>query len=371
MNSIEPLVSIIIPIYNRALVISETLDSIIEQDYQKWECIIVDDGSTDDSSEIIQMYIDKDPRFNLYQRPDFYKKGANGARNYGFDLSKGEFIQWFDSDDIMHENMLSEKITILRAYPEYESVISQLYFFEDTIDEIKGQTTFRRPYILFYENTITWNIQVWTQSIMFRKQFLIDTNERFDESLKRLHDYDLFSRIFIKSMKKSYLLEKPLCYIRRNSQDSISTNFFIRKNITELEKSEYIVASKIIGLLINENKFSKNLEKYFYRDHKRRISNLMKTSDNEVFDNFIALVDLYLTYVNKKYKLARFYLGVRLIKIIPVDNIFLIYRRPYIIKNLIQNSKRAYKIILIKGYLASKLKKIFFEKEIPKSQSNI
>lgn len=357
-----PLVSIIIPTYNRAELLPETLDSIIAQNYKNWECIVVDDGSTDNSIEVINKYVVKDPRFKMYKRPGRYRPGANGARNYGFDLSKGEFIQWFDSDDLMHKKLLSEKISIFNNHPEYQIIISQVYFFEDK-NVLKRQTYFRKPYKLFFENTITWGIQVWTPSIMFRKQFLIDTNERFDESLKRLQDYDLFSRIFIKHPHNTYLLDKPLCYVRRNSEGAITTSFFNKKKVIELEKSEYIVANKIINLLINENKFSNNLENFFYHGHKKRISNLIRTSDRETIESFKSLVELFLTHNNKYFKLARFRLGLSLLKAIPIDNFFLIYRRPLYIKFIHINAKRGFKIFFTRGYLSTKIR----EKKLNKS----
>ena len=98
----EPLVSIIIANYNRAHLIEETLDSIKNQSYTFFECIIVDDGSTDDSVNVIQNWIQGDDRFQFFKRPKTIRKGANTCRNWGFKKkSKGELIKFFDSDDIM------------------------------------------------------------------------------------------------------------------------------------------------------------------------------------------------------------------------------------------------------------------------------
>ena len=84
-----PLVSIIIPNYNRADLIVETLNSIIAQTYTNWECIVVDDGSTDDSIKVIDEYSKLDPRIYLYIRPNHKRKGANSCRNYGLEMSRG------------------------------------------------------------------------------------------------------------------------------------------------------------------------------------------------------------------------------------------------------------------------------------------
>src|SRR5690606_34809029 len=104
----SPLVSIIIPTYNRAHLISETLDSVLAQTYTNWECIVVDDGSTDATEALLHDYMEKDKRFQYHKRPVNHLPGGNGARNYGFNQSQGEFIQWFDSDDLM----VSEKLEL-------------------------------------------------------------------------------------------------------------------------------------------------------------------------------------------------------------------------------------------------------------------
>ena len=83
------LISIIIPIFNRASLLSETLDSILAQTYSHWECIIVDDGSTDNTQDVIDRYLKLDSRFRCFSRPSNRPKGANACRNFGYEKSKG------------------------------------------------------------------------------------------------------------------------------------------------------------------------------------------------------------------------------------------------------------------------------------------
>ncbi|MCM2302197.1 MAG: glycosyltransferase, partial [Flavobacteriaceae bacterium] len=91
-----PLVSIIIPTFNRAHLIGETLDSILAQTYTNWECIVVDDGSSDNTHIVVGQYVAKDSRIKYVHRPEHMLKGPSSCRNYGFELSKGEYINWFD-----------------------------------------------------------------------------------------------------------------------------------------------------------------------------------------------------------------------------------------------------------------------------------
>jgi len=111
----SPLVSIIIPNYNRADIVVETLRSVAAQTYVNWECIIVDDGSTDDSENVIGNYVRSDVRFQFYKRPGEITAGANSCRNLGFERSKGEFVNWLDSDDIIAPNKIESQINLLSS----------------------------------------------------------------------------------------------------------------------------------------------------------------------------------------------------------------------------------------------------------------
>lgn len=107
------LISVIIPTFNRASLIGETLDSVLSQTYNNWECIIVDDGSTDGTKEAIEVYSTNDKRFKYFQRPTDRKKGASPCRNYGLEMAKGDYIQFLDSDDLLENNKFEEQIKVL------------------------------------------------------------------------------------------------------------------------------------------------------------------------------------------------------------------------------------------------------------------
>lgn len=122
-------IAIVIPAYNRAHVISKTLDSIIAQDYQDWECIIADDLSTDNTMQILRDYALKDPRIKVYENER--KKGAQGARNTAILHSIADWICIFDSDDYMYPNYLTEMVSaisptvdVVVCHSEVKNVIS-------------------------------------------------------------------------------------------------------------------------------------------------------------------------------------------------------------------------------------------------------
>ncbi|WP_405369570.1 glycosyltransferase family 2 protein [Nonlabens sp. Asnod2-A12] len=125
------MISIIIATYNRAAYIIETLTSIANQTYSAFECIIVDDGSTDNTDEIVQEFVNNDERFTYLQRPESVPKGANYSRNYGYTLSKGDYVKFFDSDDVMLPHHLETSMKYLKE-GNYDFVVGDCINFDET-----------------------------------------------------------------------------------------------------------------------------------------------------------------------------------------------------------------------------------------------
>lgn len=109
----RPKISIIIPVFNSEKFLAATLDSLKSQLFLSWECILVDDGSSDDSLAIAARYAEGDPRFRSFKRPEKRFKGASSCRNFGKSMASGKYIQFFDSDDLMHPDHLSKKMAAL------------------------------------------------------------------------------------------------------------------------------------------------------------------------------------------------------------------------------------------------------------------
>ena len=106
------LVSIVVPVYNSSLTISETLESVLAQTYSHWECLLIDDCSSDDSYRICSRYTKLDNRFILLRQP--VNSGVSAARNLGLSRVNGDYIVFLDSDDYWHPDFLSHGISALR-----------------------------------------------------------------------------------------------------------------------------------------------------------------------------------------------------------------------------------------------------------------
>lgn len=205
------LVSLLIPNFNKALYLRETLDSILVQTYANWECIVVDDGSTDDSFEILTEYSVRDSRFRVFRRPASIPKGACSCRNYAFSLARGEFVNWFDSDDLMNPKFLEIKTNEIVHLPYKSVVVSRIVpFGEDTRgifvkEQIPQVRCLKVDYLLGI-------IHYHTAGPIFRKIDL-ENQDLFDVRLKVGQEKEFFYRLILNKFEFKVLSE-PLVYYR-------------------------------------------------------------------------------------------------------------------------------------------------------------
>src|ERR1700761_45000 len=119
----QPLVSIIIPIYNSARHLDEAIRSAITQTWPNKEIILVDDGSTDNSLAIAKKY--ENDRIKAYSQPN---KGASAARNKGLQEAKGEYVQFLDGDDLLSANKITDQMALLDGRGDWLSISRTIYF---------------------------------------------------------------------------------------------------------------------------------------------------------------------------------------------------------------------------------------------------
>ena len=252
MNSISPLqipehpkIHILLATFNRAHLIGETLDSIINQTYMNWECIIVDDFSSDDTRSVIEGYIKRDSRFSFYPKTEKHKKGLSASRNYGMALAKEKgagFIQFFDDDDIMHPQKLELKITPLIADPSLDLSICCYRKFnlpqmieydlrkaDDKSCKIRTKNLLKG----FFLNQINLNSPgpLWRAGIL--------TKYRFNEELFYAEEREFYLRIFLNETLKYEPVDKILFWYRKHNQ-AITSNLYQDKNLkTKSEENFY------------------------------------------------------------------------------------------------------------------------------------
>ena len=210
----QPLVSVIIPTYNRANLIGISLNSVISQSYKNIEIIVVDDGSTDNTEKAVKAIEDSKIRYIRHLK----NLGGNAARNTAIDAAVGEYIAFLDSDDAWVANKLELQIISLQKYPHPEKVVSYTQVFysmaginEDTYHTFKEEFFLPKrgkklneavsDYLFCYQGGM------FTSTLMLHRTLALAT--RFRENLRKHQDWDFCLRLEAQGAIFSYI-GKPL-----------------------------------------------------------------------------------------------------------------------------------------------------------------
>ena len=240
MEDSQPLVSIIIPAYNRAHLLPATLASVQLQTYANWECLVVDDFSTDDTRKVINEFSLKDQRFIYLQNQ--HVKGAPGSRNTGIDYAKGNYISFLDSDDKLLSNYISNKICYFLDDNQLEIVISLSKRMEDGIETFYiNVPTKNHPLVRFYSLSPIADIP-WINSTLIKKTLLIKKNIRWDETVKRYQDIQFNVCMLSKS---------PVFVWATNDFDNYWIYHSNTDSIGGLDYDEVAITKKLIELYWN------------------------------------------------------------------------------------------------------------------------
>lgn len=227
---IEPLISIIIPTHNRAHLIEETLNSVINQSYNNWECIVIDDGSKDNTAKVVSSIKDERIKY-FYQEHGERSK----ARNLGLSKANGEFIQFLDSDDLLQESKLEVSIALLNQETSANNLCITNF---RTFSHSKESTNepyyhLKREYFNYKEVLFNWSLK-FTIPIhcgLFERELL--TGFKFPENIGQWEDWFLWLHAFQKEGVKVIYVDRPLV-LCRVPEDKI--NLFVHDFLANEEK---------------------------------------------------------------------------------------------------------------------------------------
>ncbi len=219
-------ISIITASYNYAQFIEEAINSVISQSYQNWELIIVDDGSCDNSLDIIKSYCKKDSRIKLFQHKSGQNKGLKQTLLLGIKHAKGEWIAFLESDDYFEPDNLLKKIEVINKYPEVKLIFNKVKFISEKkcrqqkrYESIqKKLSTMNFPRNMFYDFYI--NNMILTFSCVMVKTDTIK-NENFDTPTDSMLDWWLWIHLAFKN--NFYYIDEELTFWRLHDTSYIKT----------------------------------------------------------------------------------------------------------------------------------------------------
>jgi glycosyltransferase involved in cell wall biosynthesis len=207
----KPLVTVIIPTYNRGWIVKDAIDSVLEQDFIDYELIVIDDGSDDNTPQILKAYGNK---INMLHQPN---KGVSAARNRGIAAASGRLIAFLDSDDQWLPGKLSAQIKFFQDHPEAVINQTQELWIRNGV-RVNPKKRHHKFSGMIFEKSLALCL-VSPSAVMIKKS-LFSVVGVFDEQLPACEDYDLWLRISCRYPVD--LIEKALIVKRGGHDDQLS-----------------------------------------------------------------------------------------------------------------------------------------------------
>ena len=260
-----PLVSVLMPLYNKEAHVAEAIKSVLNQTYLNIELIVIDDGSTDGSIDEVHRFVSDKVR--LFKQEN---KGVSSARNVAFDYSKGDYIQYLDADDVLDNRKIEEQVNILMEYSEtvgtdrngFVLATAKRFYFQNKVDKI-WQPEAVLNVEKDYDNMYDFLLDDARNSILLHSwlipRAIIQKAGKWDETMTIFEDRDFYLRLVPLASKIIYC-QNAICFyrvptiehhIKRNKKTDFETVLryfstfeahFLLENNTLSNESRFVLA---------------------------------------------------------------------------------------------------------------------------------
>jgi len=246
--SVEPLVSIIVPVYNAVANLERCVDSLVAQTHQNLEILLVDDGSTDESGEVCDLYHVRDDRVRALHGPN---RGVSVARNIGIGASKGEFIQFVDADDVVEPNMSALLVAgqqatnadlVVTGYIEVEEASG----FQRSYGLVDSKVFARREFLAIFPELRDERLINYCWNKLFLSSIIGARGLRFTEGVSYGEDELFVLEYLDASDRVSILADTPYRHVSYASGESLSSRY--HPGIYEFAREEM----QAIGALLRD-----------------------------------------------------------------------------------------------------------------------
>jgi len=225
---INPTVSVILPVYNGGIFLADAISSILNQTYKDFELIVIDDGSTDRTAEVLDHFRKQDDRVRLISRPN---RGLVASLNEGIDMARGRFIARMDADDISYPNRLERQLQLLQCDPDLDLVAARAILIDEN-NQITGAFSFalqhqdicKRPWLGFHFAHPTW----MGKTSWFQKYRYALTNS------DRCEDQEILTRSYLNS--KFCTLDEVVFAYRIRSETDWQQLFKTRCSVLKMQQ---------------------------------------------------------------------------------------------------------------------------------------
>jgi glycosyltransferase involved in cell wall biosynthesis len=321
----NPLISIITPSFNRADIVHETAQSIFNQTYPYWEWVIVDDGSTDNSWEILQQFAQKDERVKIFQR-NREPKGACTCRNIAVENCAGDYVLFLDTDDLLASFCLEQRAKAVAKSPESDFVVFPMLLFKKQPDDLKllwnidtNEDDVER--ILFGDPVCQGTGPLWKKSSFVSVGM-------WSEQLHLWQDIELHLRSLLLGMQ----------YIKRFD---LEPDIFLRVSDVSLSRTGYHSLPKLLSRMQVLQETAERMQKYdVFKKYKKGIKHMF--------------TDLYINAVNSRHE-------IQVSQMLQWQKAWQLYNKQevaYLKRYAFMQRNRLYKIPFVQNYMIAGLRKL-------------
>ena len=255
----EPLVSIIIPTFNRPDILPDTINNVLAQTWQNTQIIIIDDGTSEKSMEVVKSYNDD----RIIYKKTKENLGCAGARMFGIQFSEGDFITFLDDDDEWTNNYLTNQYKIFKGNPSLDFVMCDYQVQSDNIDKHIHNM---KPFAINFKKMIHQRSGPFFQCCMFKNKILENIEELMDGNAVPSEDWDFFMNLAM-----------------RNPSIGYSPNIDFKWNYSKSSQSANLLSeAKSLNYITNKHKESilQFCGRIVLSDHFRRIARLYEQLDD-------------------------------------------------------------------------------------------
>jgi len=293
----SPMISVIVPCYNHAKYLPQTLHSVLMQSYNNWECIIVNDGSTDNTEEVASEWVKKDMRFKYIKK---INGGLSSARNEGLNVIIGKYVQFLDADDLIENEKLKLSLEVIgKASPTL--VISDFMVFDEISSKLLppwcdlGKININFATILL-EWDITFTIPIHCG--LFPAFYF--NRIRFDETLGAKEDWLIWLSIFKEFQPNILYINKSLVVYRYCPLSMTKNYAFMHANIN---KAFYKIYNEFVNETYADDYFRK-VNNYWYQELKNAEKRNQMILQSRIF-RFSAAIAKPIRYITELFKLLK------------------------------------------------------------------
>ncbi len=294
---VDPEVSVIIPCYNYGRFLQETVGSLQRQSYQKWEAIIVDDGSVDDTASCVAALAQQDARVRyVYQ----VNQGVSAARNRGVSLARGEFVLFLDADDLLTAEKLQAHVDHFRRCPLVSISYSRFRYFSDSKPDVffanyglDSHREWSRPVSGFGRASFPVFIRknnLPLQAAAFRHSFLQEVG-LFDQGMRALEDWDYLLRCILRGAYMECLKDKGSMTLIRVHPGSVTRNIAFTDYMDRVYENVWIEIDRlrVSSKAGNVDFYARHLQNALLERARKARNRMFKEGKDEIIDRIIGV----------------------------------------------------------------------------------